>query len=79
MKITLRRLFGQRVRELRLANGASQEAFADKCGFARSYMSRVERGLANPSLDAVEALADGLGVPVTDLFQASRDKQTKAR
>lgn len=46
----------------------SQEAFADKCGFARSYMSRVERGGANPSLDAVQTLADGLGVPVGTLF-----------
>ena len=35
----------------------SQEAFADKCGFARSYMSRIERGGANPSLDAIDTLA----------------------
>jgi transcriptional regulator with XRE-family HTH domain len=46
----------------------SQEAFADHCGFARSYMSRIERGTANPSLDAVETLANALGVEVTDLF-----------
>jgi transcriptional regulator with XRE-family HTH domain len=46
----------------------SQEAFADKCGFARSYMSRVERGGANPSLDAIEALAGGLKVRVVELF-----------
>lgn len=30
-------------------------------------MSRIERGLANPSLDAVEALAKALNVPVTEL------------
>lgn len=47
----------------------SQEAFADKCGFARSYMSRVERGKANPSIDAIEVLADALGVPVATLFE----------
>lgn len=54
---------------MRLASGMSQEAFADKCGYARSYMSRIERGLANPSLDAVEVLAEGLGVKVGILFQ----------
>lgn len=48
----------------------SQEAFADRCGFARSYMSRIERGGANPSLDAIEILAAGLKVPVRDLFDA---------
>lgn len=46
----------------------SQEAFADRCGFARSYMSRIERGRANPSLDAIETLADALGVEIAKLF-----------
>ena len=68
MKRTLRQTFGKRVKELRLASGMSQEAFADKCGFARSYMSRVERGGANPSLDAIETLAGGLRVSVGELF-----------
>ncbi|UCV22861.1 helix-turn-helix transcriptional regulator [Ferribacterium limneticum] len=66
---SLRARFGQRVRELRKATGLSQEAFADKCGFARSYMSRVERGGANPSLDAIQIIADGLAVPVARLFE----------
>ncbi|CNH45986.1 Integrase [Yersinia intermedia] len=42
--------------------GMSQEAFADRCGFARSYMSRIERGGSNASLDAVEVLANALSV-----------------
>lgn len=53
---------------MRLASGMSQEAFADKCGYARSYMSRIERGLANPSLDAVAVLAVALEVEVKELF-----------
>lgn len=68
MRIPLRRKFGQRLAALRRAAGLSQEAFADRCGFARSYMSRIERGAANPSLDAIETLAAGLKVPVRDLF-----------
>ena len=54
---------------LRRNAGLSQEAFADRCGFARSYMSRIERGKGNPSLDAVETLADVLKVPVKTLFE----------
>jgi transcriptional regulator with XRE-family HTH domain len=64
----IRKQFGERVRELREASGVSQEAFADQSGFARSYVSRVERGKANPSLDAVEVLALALAVEVPDLF-----------
>lgn len=68
VRTSLRKRFGQRVKELRQATGLSQEAFADRCGFARSYMSRIERGKANPSLDAVQDLADALGVEVFRLF-----------
>ena len=64
----LRQRFGERIRALRLDAGISQEAFADKCGYARSYMSRIERGLANPSLDAVEVLAVALKVEAKELF-----------
>lgn len=70
VKIPLRKLFGLNVKKLRQAAGLSQEAFADRCGFARSYMSRIERGSANPSLDAVEVLATALNVSVSALFAA---------
>lgn len=64
----LQHQFGSRVRELRLAMGINQEAFADKCGFARTYMSRIETGGANPSINAVKVLADALGVSISTLF-----------
>lgn len=67
----LRLLFGQRVAELRRAAGFKQDEFAERCGFARSYMSRIETGGANPSLDAVETLALALKVSVRDLFPES--------
>ena len=65
---SIRTSFGNRIRELRLASGMTQEAFADHCGFARTYMSRLETGGANPSLDAIKTLADALSVPLKDLF-----------
>ena len=69
MRLTLRKKFGQRVAALRRATGVSQEDFAERCGYARTYMSRIERGKANPSLDAIETLAAGLKVRVGDLFE----------
>lgn len=65
----LRTGFGQRIRELRKAKGFSQEAFADKCGFMRTYMSRIETGTANPSLEAAKVLADGLEMSLSELLQ----------
>lgn len=79
MSKALRQNFGQRVRELRQAKGLSQEAFADHCGFARSYISRVERGGANPSLDAVEVLAAALDVRVALLFEKEQQEHLLCR
>jgi len=70
-KLNIRQQFGQRIKELRTIAKLSQEDLADHCGFARSYMSRIERGGANTSLDAIQKLADGLGVVVADLFTNS--------
>ena len=69
MKASLRKRFGTRIKELRKASGLSQEAFADKCGYARTYMSRIETGGANVSLDAIETLASALRISIPDLFK----------
>ncbi|MGL4768461.1 MAG: helix-turn-helix domain-containing protein [Formosimonas sp.] len=68
MEKSLRKRFGQKIKTMRLATGLTQEAFADKCGFVRPYMSRIETGIANPSLDAIDILAVALGVSVEELF-----------
>lgn len=69
MYLSLRKRFGQRVRELCKSAGFTQEAFADRCGYVRAYMSRIETGGANLSMDAIETLAAALNVPVSKLFE----------
>jgi transcriptional regulator with XRE-family HTH domain len=69
VRTTIRKKLGAKVAALRKASKISQEVLADRCGFARSYMSRIERGKANPSLDAIETLAGGLKVPVSRFFE----------
>ena len=59
---------GVRVRELREALTLSQEAFAHKAGLDRTYVSGVERGRRNPTLDVLYRLADALEVEVRALF-----------
>ena len=46
----------------------SQVVFGEKCGFYQTYLSRIERGQANPTLNAVEVIATALGMSVFDLF-----------
>lgn len=59
--------FGQRVRKLRLEAGLSQEAFADKCGLDRTYISGIERGVRNPTLEVIAVRSD---LKLKDLFDS---------
>ncbi|MGA2617743.1 MAG: helix-turn-helix transcriptional regulator [Thermoguttaceae bacterium] len=64
---TILERFGNRVRELRRAQGLSQEAFADKCGLDRTYISGIERGKRNVAIRNVEVIAGALGVSISEL------------
>lgn len=63
---------GKCVRELRAQKGLTQVEFAERCGFYQTYLSRIENGRANPTLNAVEVIAGGLGLSVFDLFERVR-------
>lgn len=69
----LHRRFGLNVKKARKAAGISQEAFADLSGLARSYMSDVERGAGNPTLQKVEAIAAALKIAPERLLAADFD------
>lgn len=60
--------FGSRIKELRIAAELTQDDLSERCGMFRSYVSRIETGLANPTLSMMNALAVSLKVPVVELF-----------
>ncbi len=43
--------------------------FGEKCGFYQTYLSRVENGNANPTINALEVIANALGLTIFDLFE----------
>ncbi len=57
----------------------SQVVFGEKCGFYQTYLSRVERGLANPTINAVEVIANALGLTVFELFERVREQSPPSR
>lgn len=64
-----RRAFGGRLRELRReGRWVSQEEFAHHVELDRTYISGLERGVRNPTLDVIVKLARGLGVAPADLL-----------
>ena len=64
----LRKQFGTNVRKHRLAAGFTQESFADHAGLHRNYVSDIERGRRNPTLEVVEKVSLALGVDASVLM-----------
>jgi len=60
--------FWKRVRELRKEQWLSQENLAFKCKLHRTYISDIERGVKNVSLENIEKLAIALGKELKVLF-----------
>ena len=57
-----------RLREIRLKKGISQERLAELAGLHRTYVSSVERGGRNISLENIDRLAIALGEPMAKLM-----------
>ena len=64
----IQKQFGNRVRELRLSKGLSQEKLAFIVNIHRTYIGGIERGEQNPSLKNIAAIANALGVTLSELF-----------
>ncbi len=64
-----RTLLAINVQQLRTKMGISQEKLAEMAGFHRTYVSQVERRVANATTDNIQKLADTLSVPVARLFE----------
>jgi len=64
--------FGERIRELRMIQGLSQEELAFKSGVHRTYLGGIERGERNPSLRNISAIAGALGVELPELFSFTK-------
>jgi len=60
--------FGEKLRKVRQRVGLSQERLAELAGLHRTYVSSVERGQRNISLENVERLADALGITMAELM-----------
>ena len=63
-----RALVARNLRRLRVKRGLSQENLAVDAGIDRTYVSRLERQLENPTIAVLERLALALDTKITDLF-----------
>jgi transcriptional regulator with XRE-family HTH domain len=70
------RALGDALRALRKARGLSQEALGDHTGLSANYIGDTERGERSVSVRVLWQLADGLGIPASELLREA-EKQNK--
>ena len=66
------KVFGNNLRKYRMAQGMSQEAFADKCGMHRTYISAIECYRRSISLENIQRIADALEIEAYKLFRRNK-------
>lgn len=69
------KVFGDNLRKNRNELGLSQEAFADKCGLHRTYISAIECYRRSIALENVQRIADALGIEAYKLFIESEEQK----
>jgi transcriptional regulator with XRE-family HTH domain len=69
---TLRKKFGQRLRQIRLDRRMNQERFAEMLDISVDFLSLIERGRNAPSFETLEKIAKRLKLSVSDLFVFDR-------
>jgi CheY-like chemotaxis protein len=71
--------FGAAVRANRLRLGLSQETLAERARLHRTYVTDVERGARNISLESISRLAAALDLSISSLFSPERPRRATQR
>lgn len=67
--------FAEVLRQVRLQAGMTQEDLAERAGVSVRFISFLETGRRQPSLSALAALSDGVGLPMSELLRLLEDRQ----
>ena len=71
-----KKLVGMRIKSVRRGKGYSQEKLAELAGINPKYLSSVERGEENPTLDLFIRLSQSLRVDINEIFNIEYESQS---
>lgn len=69
----IRDILKKNLRDYRRDAGLSQEELADAAGLHRTYVSGVERGVRNPTVEVLDKIARPLNIPAWKLLDDGKD------
>ena len=64
---------GERIHELRVNSGLSQEKLALRANITTTYLGQLERNVKNPTVKVIEQLCNQLNISLSDFFTTSKN------
>lgn len=65
---------GERIKELRIERGLTQEELADRAELSKGFISQVERNITSPSISTLEDVLIALGTDLSSFFYSDNEK-----
>ncbi len=65
---------GEKIRDLRLKIGLTQEELAERSDLSKGFISQVEHGNTSPSVDTLEDIVHALGSNFSDFFREKKNE-----
>jgi len=75
MSATIRKLIGKRLKSLRREKFLTQEGLAEEADLNPKYLSSLELGKENPTLDTLLKLSKALKVELSDIFLLDHEQE----
>ncbi len=66
---------GNRIKEVRMQKGLTQEELADRAELTKGFISQVERDLTSPSIATLLDILQCLGITPAEFFKEEKDEQ----
>ncbi|HBV17044.1 helix-turn-helix domain-containing protein [Chryseobacterium carnipullorum] len=67
----IKQKIGDRIKEVRVEKKLSQETVALNSGIERSFMTHIENGRRNVSVETLEKVLTGLEISFSDFFNSN--------
>ena len=78
-RLSIHALVGRRIREERKSRRLTQAQLASAAGIDTSHLSRIENDRTQIGLNALQRIADALGLPIAALFKGIAPRKTAER
>ena len=75
----IKEMIGSRIKEIRNSKGMTQEKLSEIVGINPKYLSGIERGTENPTLNTILKIVESLNVSLDEVFGGIEIEDAKKR